>query len=302
MENLYQLVIERNSRETTPFIAIHESNGRLLHQIDVLQAKCDELERELLENKGGSTATSSSAHDGRSGTMAQSAALKTEMRLREKLEKLQEELTQKMQQHAQDQASALEMAKQLASTKDISRVHEESIRKLEEENAKKDRTIEHLTNELEDARSRTKLAEQQYVGLKDTIRVLQEENDDIKKENRLLESRLVTDNEKMVGEINHLTEMCDKLKRESEMLRSLKADEEKRKSSWFSLSSSTSTKVNSIVKENGQSDDGKSRKFDPKMVVVVPTNSRQKITAHTAEASCIRYESRRITVTDWKLS
>ncbi len=288
MEELYQLVSERNARETTPFIAIHEANATLLNQIDALQSKCEDQERELLDNQGGSAAVSS-LHDGRSGTMAQSAALKNEMRLREKLEKLQEELTHKMMMHAQDQTSALEMAKQLASAKDNIRAHEGTIKKMEEEITKKDRRIEHMTNELEDARSRTKLAEQQYVGLKNSIRVLQEENDGIKKENRILESRLLTDKEKMVGEINHLSEMCEKLKRQNEMLRSLKSDEEKRKSSWFGLSSTTNTKTKSPTKENGSSEDRDSRKFNPKMAVVVPTKPRQKITAHTAEASCLRY-------------
>ena len=295
MEDLYQLVLERNTRETTPFVAIHEANATLLNQIDALQAKCDELEREFLVQRelfdtNGVHSGATTAHDGRGGTISQSAALRNETRLREKLEKLQEELNLKSKQHADDQTSALEVAKQLSSIKDTVKYHEVTMKKMQEETDRKDRALEHLTNELTDAKSRTKLAEQQYVGLKESIRSLQEENDSIKKENRLLESRIVSDKEAMVGEINNLSEMCDRLKKEVDMLRSLKSDEEKRKSSsWFGLSSlsSTSSKAVSTSKDKGASED--SRKFDPKISVVVPSKARQKITAHTSEASCVRW-------------
>lgn len=294
MQDLYQLVLERNYRETIPFVAVHEANATLLNQIDALQAKCDELERDLLVQRGiGNDAHGvgggSSALEGRGGTMTRSSTLKNETRLHEKLEKLQEELNQKLKLHCEDQASALELAKDLASNKDIIKGHEETIKKLNEERDRKDRAMEHLTNELADAKSRTKLAEQQYVGLKNTIRVLQEENDSIKKENRLLETRLVSDKENMVGEMNKLSEMCERLKKEVDMLRSLKSEEEKR-TSWFGLSSTTSTKASIPIPEKSPPENSNSRKFDPKISVVVPTKPRQKITAHTSEASCVRYE------------
>ena len=99
--------------------------------------------------------------------------------------------------------------------------------------------MEHLTTELNDAKSRTKLAEQQYVGLKDTIRILQEENDSVKKENRELETRFVTEKDKLSMEMNKLADVCDSLKRELDMLRGLKQQEEKRKT-WFGLASTGS--------------------------------------------------------------
>ena len=290
---LHQLVIERNSRETTPFIAIHEANATLLNQIDALQFQCDELERELLARRreifdaNGGVGTGTLA-EGRGGTMTQSSALKHETRLQEKLEKLQEELKQQLKLHSDDQASALAVARELASSKDIVKSLEETIKKMEEESVRKERAVEHLTIEVKDAKSRTKLAEQQYVGLKDTIRVLQEENDSVKKENRLLEARIISDKETMVAEMNKLSEMCERLKKEADMLRSLKSDEDKRKS-WFGLST-TSTKSSTLNNETNQSENIHSRKFDPTIQVVVPTKLRQQVTAHTAEASCVRYE------------
>lgn len=291
MQDLYQLVLERNSQETIPFVAIHEANATLVNQIDALQSKCDELERDLLVQReifdahGGGAAGGALVGEGRlRGTLTQSSAMKTETRLREKLEKLQEEMNSKLKLHSDDQTSALEVAKDLASSKDVLKTHEETIKQMQEESDKKARATEHLTNELNDAKSRTKLAEQQYVGLKDSIRILQEENDAVKKENRMLETRLVSDKETMVGEINKLSEMCERLKKEVDMLRSLKSDEEKRKS-WFGLSSTSSKPA---TPPTPTSEDSNTRKFNPNVSVVVPTKPRQQITAHTSEASCVR--------------
>jgi autophagy-related protein 16 len=281
MEVLHQLVLERNARETTSFVEIHEASSTLLNQLDALQAKCDDLERELvvqqekLESAGGPV----------NGAQSASIAIRNEVRLREKLEKLQEELNEKMKQQAEENTSALETAKELSKVKDLNVSQESTIANLKEEERKKERAMEHLSNELEDAKSRTKLAEQQYVGLKDTIRVLQDENDLIKKENRELESRFVSEKEKMSSEMNKLTEIVDRLKQEADMLRALKSHEEKRKS-WFGLGSSASPeKVGSTgvpAKE-----ENKERKWGG-VAVVVPTTPKQVVTAHNAEAPCVR--------------
>lgn len=287
------MILERNARETTPFVDIHQANATLLNQVDALQAKCDELERDLLVKHAADQHHHYSEEEGHPrGTLLQSSALKNETRLQEKLEKLQEEFNQKLKLHAEEQTSAFEVAKELASNKDALIENEQAIQKLNEESDKKDKSIEHLTSQLEDSKSRTKLAEQQYVGLKDTIRVLQEENDTLKKENRVLETRLVSDKEALVSEMNSLSETCERLKKEVDMLRSLNADEEKRhksSSSWFSLSSSTSASKPSIkTAESSKSPEAKSRKFDPKIKVVVPTKPKQTIFAHASEASCVR--------------
>ena len=288
MEVLYQLVQERNARETTPFIAIHEANATLLNQIDALQLKCDDLERELVvqQEKLESAGVDSGSNNigGRSGN-AQSAALKNEVRLREKLEKLQEELNEKMKHQASENASTLEMAKDLSKMKDINKSHEATIKNLEEQEKRKQRAMDHLSNELEDAKSRTKLAEQQYIGLKDTIRVLQEENDLIKKENRQLETRFVSEKEKMSSEMNKLTEMVERLKREADMLRTLKSQEEKRKSGWFGLGSTSNQEKKPGGKDN---DEGNKERQWGDVKVVVPSQPKQIVSAHNVEAPCVR--------------
>jgi chromosome segregation ATPase len=286
MEILHELVQGRNRLETLPFVAIHESNARLLNQIDALQSRCDELEHDLIVQREVLDRHANDPQEGRSGTMTQSIAMKHETRLREKLEKLQEELNQKFKIHADDQASALQTAKDLAASKDTLKEYEKTIKKLQEDSDKKERATEHIKNELEDAKSRTKLAEQQYVGLKDTIRVLQEENDAVKKENRSLETRMISDKEALLGEMNQLTDVCERLKKEVEMLRSLKSDEEKRhaiSSSFFGMSISRATPTSS-----NNTEETTLRQFSPMITVVVPSQARQAIRAHVAEASCVR--------------
>ena len=285
MEVLHQLVIERNNRETLPFVAIHESNARLLNQVDALQSRCDELEHDLIVQREVLDQHANDPQEGRSGIMTHSIAMKNETRLREKLEKLQEELHQQLRIHADDQAMALQMSKDLAATKDVTKDHEKTIKKMQEECDKKDRAMDHLNSQLEDAKSRTKLAEQQYVGLKNSIRILQEENDLIKKENRSLETRMISDKEALVGEMNQLSDMCEGLKKEVEMLRTLNSDENKRRTTSFFGTPRSESSLPATVKST---EEEASRKFNPNVTIVVPSKARQAIRAHAAEASCVR--------------
>lgn len=256
MLGIYQQLQERNARETAPFLAVHEANATLLNQVDSLQLKCEGLEREI-SNLEQQIADGSA---GTSGPAAATAALKNEARLRDKLEKLQEELNAKLKAHAEDQASALRTVKDLSKQKDLNQAQESTITNLKKEMDRKEKAIEHLTEQLNDAKAVTKLAEQQYVGLKETIRTLQKENDKLIKENSGFEARLVTEKGKMVDEMNVLTEMVDSLKREVDMLRSLKTQDEKRKTGgWFGRNSTAESKDSKESTEKEK--DSNSRKF-----------------------------------------
>lgn len=283
MDDLYQLVLERNNRETNPFQPIHIANETLLNQTDALQAKRADLERELVIQQGQNQ-NENSASAGR-GAVPQSIALKEETRLREKLEKLQEELNEKLKTSAGEQANILELTKELADAKDLNVAQESTISNLKADHERKERTIEHMTNELADAKSRMKLAEQQYVGLKDTIRVLQEENDVIKKENQELSTRFITEKEALSEEMNKLTEMVEKYKREVQILHGLKEQDDKRKS-WFGLGS----KGQKNPDKSDVTSDKNNRKFGT-ISVVVPTSPKQTVQAHKGEASCVRYDA-----------
>eukprot|EP00980_Cylindrotheca_fusiformis_P006697 scaffold1398_cov116-Cylindrotheca_fusiformis.AAC.14 len=284
MEDLYQLVLERNNRETNPFAPIHAANATLLNQIDALQAKCSDLERELVIQREKGQSNETIATGGR-GAVPQSVALKEETRLREKLEKLQEELNEKLKASAEEQANILELTKELSSVKDLNVAQESTISKLKAENDRKERSMDHMASELSDAKSRTKLAEQQYVGLKNSIRVLQEENDLIKKENQELATRFITEKERLSDEMNKLTEMVEKYKREVQILHGLKEQDDKRRS-WFGLGS----KGEKTPDVSNKSDDKDGRKFGT-ISVVVPTAPKQTVQAHKGEASCVRYDA-----------
>lgn len=282
MDDLYELIKQRNRHETDPFIEIHQANATLVKQINALTSKCGELERELVIAKEHGP-TDSTSNGGR-GVVPQSLSLKQETKLREKLEKLQEELNEKLKQSADEQSNILELTKEISALKDLNVAQASTIANLKAENERKEKVIDHMTNELVDAKSRTKLAEQQYAGLKDMIRVLQGENDTLKKENEQFSSRLVSEKEKMVDEMNKLTEMVDKYKREVDLLHSLKEQEDKRKS-WFTLGSKSSQKPDSDEKA-----DDESRKFGS-ISVVVPSAPMHTIQAHQGEASCVRYDA-----------
>ena len=287
MLGIYEQLLERNARETLPFVSVHEANATLLNQIDALQSKCDGYEREVSILQQQVDDNAGSSHNGGKGNSAATAALKNEARFRDKLEKLQEEMNSKLKSHAEDQASALKTAKELSEMKDLHLVQESTISNLKKECDRKEKAIEHLTEQLTDAKSRTKLAEQQYVGLKETIRSLQNENDQLKKERRTIEARLVEEKGKVSDEMNVLTEMVDSLKREVDMLRSLKKQEEKRKSGgWFGRTSSTESK-GSKTPEKGKDSQRKFGAFG----VIVPSGPKQIIQAHMAEATSARYDS-----------
>jgi autophagy-related protein 16-1 len=287
MLGIYQQLKERNARETDPFVSVHEANATLLNQVDALQDKCEEYERDIASLQQQLDDGSSHSFGGKASSAATTAALKNETRLREKMEKLQEEINSKLMTHAEDQAIALKTAKDLADMKDLNQAQDATIANLKKENDRKEKAIEHLTEQLNDATARTKLAEQQYVGLKETIRSLQKENDQLRKENTTMESRLVADKGKISDEMNVLTEMVDSLKREVDMLRSLKIQEEKRRSGgWFGRASSTEDKDNPKSSEDKTS----SRKFGM-LGVIVPSSPKQIIQAHIAEATSVRYDS-----------
>jgi len=194
---ILQQLKARNNRETTPFLLIQEAYERLLLQVDTLQTRLDVSEREnsSLRQQIDELSTSSGAKGGSGG--AYSAAMKNEARVRDKLEKLQEEYNNILKQEANERENVLNLTKELSEIKNQNTANLATIASLKEENARAEKSIEHLKNECNEAAFRADLAEKQYEGLKMTIRNLQKENDDLQKENRQLENRVVTEKSKV---------------------------------------------------------------------------------------------------------
>jgi len=300
--SLYELLLERNNRETKPFVSIHEAYATLLNQVDALQSKCEAAEREIssLQQQNEEAAANSAPSSSKSllgggskaSSAAATAALKNEARLRDKLEKLQEELNSKLKREAEDQAEALKTAKHLSEMKDLNTAQERTLANLKEENERAERAIEHLTNEVNDAKSRTELAEKQYEGLKSTIRLLQNENDKLKKENHILEERLVADKGKTVEEMNVLNDMVNALKMEVDMLRTYKVQEEKRSKSWFGGGGAATASGNAKAAEKSKKGkEGSSSRKWGSFGVILPSSPKHTIqSAHSMEGTCVMYD------------
>lgn len=89
MEDVYAQLLARNARETYPFVAIHESNNTLLNQVDALQDKCADLEREISKLHQDLDDAVGNGHggsiSGKGHSAAATAALKNEARLRDRV-------------------------------------------------------------------------------------------------------------------------------------------------------------------------------------------------------------------------
>lgn len=298
MNEIYQQLLERNARETVPFLPVYEANASLLNLTESLQAKCAASEREVASLSQLLLDAASTTGGGSKGTStlnnaAMKSALKNEARLRDKLELLQEEFNAKLKVMSDIQADALKTASRLQEVQTLNVSQDKMITALQEEIDQQNIAADRLRHQAEESEASTKLAEQQYDGLKSTIRTLQEENDALTKENRDFESRLITDKTKMVDEMTVLTDMVERLKKEVDMLRSLKQQEDQRSSgtklSWFGGSTKNEAKSGNTTTDDKDAES--TRKFGIFDVAIVPSISKTTIAAHTTEGTCVRYDN-----------
>ena len=307
---LYELVRERNAKETYPFVAIHNSNTTLRKEADAWHTKCEELERQIVEqqeslerfaaaagggifNNSGNDASENKAdkHDEKIVELhyAESAALKNERRMREELERLQSHVK------SQDE-ELIDTSRDRNELKDLCSTQEKNISVLKKESEQQSRALEHLTTQLSDSDQRANLAEQQCIGLKNTIRILQDEGNNFKKQNHDLEKRMIEEKSRLSSEVNSLNDMV------AELLQSLKKQDEKRKS-WFGFTSSENTteaipieaKKKSEIQSSEMSGQDSSRdnientnEIPVPESIVMPSDPKQVIQAHRHEAACVR--------------
>eukprot|EP00586_Coscinodiscus_wailesii_P013176 CAMPEP_0172503408 /NCGR_PEP_ID=MMETSP1066-20121228/168925_1 /TAXON_ID=671091 /ORGANISM="Coscinodiscus wailesii, Strain CCMP2513" /LENGTH=224 /DNA_ID=CAMNT_0013279127 /DNA_START=82 /DNA_END=753 /DNA_ORIENTATION=+ len=221
MDKLKILINDRNALETEPFVAIHESNGALQTLVDRLQSRCEALERQILEQE------LVSEHDVGGGRKSLSLP-RNEARLRDKLEKLQEQLNEKLQSDVNSSTRELKTANDLARTKAELADAQSNMSLLKEENDTSKSIIKKLTSELDAANARADAAEKQYDGLRRNVQELQTENDELKNSNEQLIGRFVSEKEKMVDQFNKMNEMVERLQKEVNMLRALQKSKEER--------------------------------------------------------------------------
>jgi WD domain, G-beta repeat len=306
LDDLYRLVVDRNTQETIPFLPVYESNALLLEKLDEAQRKFESLERQQIVLSSTLTQDATMMTTENQQGKGEMAALRNETRLREKLEQLQDQLDETRKEYQSQTIQAQDATKALIKAKEEKAILEQKLKLLAQEIGKKDKTIDHLSQKVEDTKSFTKLAEIQYVGLKDSIRSLQKENDVIKDENRKLIDRLVSDKEKTSNEVNVLNEMVDQLRKEVAMLRTLNSQDDQRRSWFGSLSSSTvppstvtvetivGTKAKRIV-ETATTTTPNDTSMTISPIRILPPSSLSIQTclpsAHKGEVFCVRYDN-----------
>ena len=217
LESILGLVHERNYRETFPFVSIHDRCNFLEQQVEDGEKRCEDLRRKISSHGDSHVVNTSPSGGPSSCAIGESAALRNERRMREQLEKLEQELKSEKARHEEDVEKMGKCQKELKDLKEVHLVQEQSLIQLQNQIDEKQKSLDHVTSKVEDSQQRTKLAEQQYVGLKETIRTLQDENDEYQKENRELEQRLLSEKERM----NSLTDTVEQLKRQLEMFGNL---------------------------------------------------------------------------------
>lgn len=326
MDEIYEMLLERNIRETVPFVPIHEAYGTLWNQVDAMGQKAIQTDRELvllrqhvheLEEEAATSTTSTMAgrqdattsaaasmmtmmSGGRSSsttsatTAAATAAIRNENRLREKLERLQDDYNARLVAEANEKAQTLKVTQELANAKETNATHVETISHLRENLQRTERAVEHLDGKVKDATSRMELAEKQYDGLKETIRGLQDENEVLRKESRNWEQRMIKDKAKIVEEMNKLSDLVESLQKENQMLKSYKTHEDRGWGGWFGKGRNASGGAEGKqgdAKSKGE-DDNDQRKFGS-LEIVVPTEPKHMIAmAHGGtEGTSVHYNA-----------
>jgi hypothetical protein len=219
-----------------------------LRQVDALQNACELARREIIvlrDELRDTQLSSLSANSGVAvqGSVALQSALKNETRLREKIEFLENEVAQQVKIVTQE---SIEASRQTAEVRKLQKLIAETntkISQLEDENRRLIQGSERLSEEIRESKSNSRLADQQFHGLKNTIRSLQEENDILQRDNKDLEARLLSEKGKLINEMNGLNNIIEGYRRYSDIQKSSYSSVGPGQSSFIHLNSSTVEKL-----------------------------------------------------------
>jgi autophagy-related protein 16 len=301
MEDVYNLIQERNSYETNPFLSIHASNFSLSNLADALQTSCESLEKqyyleqqqllfEAHQIEGESAAQNNGGKDGsgsNNGSSTTSSSGNTQLRV--EVAQLHSALKEKIKKELHSTA-AMETRQQLDLLEEEKLAQKTLISNLQMELERSNEITTHLQSELENAKSLTRLSEKQFDGLKDAIRQLQVENDEKTKLNERLVENAVAEKEKMAEQFNSMNDMVEKLQKEISMLKLYNKKSDK---GWFRLPNSTKDEKSAAAA--GSVDDSlndaaaQARKWGA-FGAVLPSKPLYSIKAHREDASCVVYD------------
>ena len=223
------------------------------------------------------------------------APVKNEARLREQVAKLQEEVKGKLQNEMKYTTQAAESSNQLSSLQEEKNAQVTTISNLRMELARSNEIVAHLQSEMENSKAITRLAEKQIDGLKDAIRVLQEENDETTKLNTRLVDERVAEKEKMAEQFNNMNDTIETLQKENAMLRSYaKNAKGGGAGSWFGGvrkgGESLLAAAKSATAADASNTDTPKRQWGATTAAVLPSQPLYTIKAHRDDASCVRYD------------
>ena len=290
MDDVYNLIQERNSYETIPFLPIYASNLSLSNLADTLQSRCESLEKQYyLEQQRlllGAHQIGEHNEVVENRNKNESSTTTGNIRLRDEVAQLHSDLKEKIKKEL-NSAAVVEARKELDLVKEEKSAQETIISNLKMELERSSEITTHLQSELENAKSLTRLSEKQFDGLKDAIRQLQEENEEKTKLNERLVENAVVEKEKMAEQFNSMNEMVEKLQKEIQMLRSYNKKSDK---GWF--------RNNKLIKPTlaAATDNSSNKNAEPQarkwgaFGAVLPTKPLYTIKAHRDDASCVAYD------------
>ncbi|KAL3792073.1 hypothetical protein ACHAW5_008243 [Stephanodiscus triporus] len=284
MDDLYNLIQQRNSRETLPFLSIHSSNAYLRNHVDSLQARYEWLERQYLEQQQIVAEQQQAIELSING-----APTKVEARLREQIAKLQGDLRERIQNEVKYTADAIEASNELSKSREENSAQDATISNLRTELARCNEIIVHLQSELENSKSLASLADKQIDGLKDAIRSLQEENEEVTKLNKRLVDETVSDKERMADQLNNMNTTIECQQKEVNMLRSYAKMGKGQIGGLFR--GLLGDKNLSASNTDNSKDPGENPKRQwGETCAVLPSQPLYTIKAHRDDASCVRYD------------
>jgi autophagy-related protein 16 len=280
----WDLVAERNARETDPFVDVYESYEGLMHLVDNLQSKCEEQETQLLDHAmtslhadglsldnpegegttagGGAgsdtaSATNSIVNSSYSKNAEKKQQSKRETQLRDKVEKLQEQLNTKLKFENDSTKAQLKQATELSELKDKVVDYEYSITQLKSDNKEANDTIESLLTRLKETESSLHVTTEQNGKLKESIDKIRDENEDLTKVNDDLLGRFVSEKEGMMDQFNKMNSLLEHQQHEIDLLRSLKQQQEDQVSRLENASSPNRDKSKKNLVTLAQEDNAK---------------------------------------------
>ena len=285
MEDIYNLILERNRRETLPFLSIHSSNAYLQNHVDTLQARCESLEHQYLEQQQIVAEQQQALELSNNSTPA-----KTEALLRKQITKLNKEVRERIEKELKSTSEIIEKTNTVSKLQEEKNVQDVTISNMRMELDRCNAVIVHLQSELDNSKSLTNLANRQVDGLKDAIRSLQEENEQITKLNKRLVDETIADKEKLADQLNSMNTTVELKQKEVNMLRSYAKLGGKGGPIGGLIRGIKHLSSSNADAADDESSKDEQRQWGATVSAVVPSKPLHTIKAHRDDASCVRYD------------